>query len=97
MANENLETIPASKGDVVRLHDKLDSLSTNVTELRTTIALHPPKQRPCEELKSHLKDHNEFSKSWKDSFIGMATNFIFWLITIGLTALAAIYFQGPKK
>lgn len=93
--DNNLEAIPASKGDVIRLHAKLDDLSTSVTELKTTVTLTPPQKRPCDDLREHLREHKDGAKQWRGSFIGSVVNFIFWLITIGLTAVATAYW-GKK-
>ena len=82
MTDNNLEAVPASKGDVVRIHEKLDGLSKSVTEMQTTLSLTPPQKRPCEDLKDHLRDHKDYGKQWRGSVIGSVINFAFWLITI---------------
>ena len=46
---------PATKGDIVRIHAKLDMLLESVTDLKSK----SHEQGACKALQSHLEEHKE--------------------------------------
>jgi hypothetical protein len=81
-------TDQATKQDVQRLHDKIDSLLVTATATKTKLDL--MHETPCKLLDGHLDDHKNTKRTWQESvsasvcdlfkvaIAGVVTWFIFW-------------------
>jgi hypothetical protein len=66
---------PATKGDVVRIHEKLDKLSTDIAVMQASMHT-----RPCPELVQLKADLREKASDWRKAAIG-------GLVKVAVTAI----------
>lgn len=61
-----------SNEDLTAIHNKLNKLSEDVVEIKTTLKLMPkPEPRPCPFFEAHIADHKDSKKSWRDGAVGL--------------------------
>ena len=92
----------ATKGDFLRLENKVDGLAQSVGILSTAVAVlqnRPVHNPPCpdylrleEEFNDHLDDHENIKKDWRGGFI----SFFFGLISTAIIGSIG-YFLGSKQ
>lgn len=70
------QLLPATKGDILRIHEKLDDLSVAVTKLEGR----PVYRQPCQFFADHLMEHKTARDDWKKAMVGGATTIIVSLI-----------------
>lgn len=69
-------SLPATKGDIIRLHEKVDSL-------KETLVREIPKQ-PCKILMKHVADHDTVKGDWRKALIR-------GVVSISQMALVALF------
>lgn len=79
---------PATKGDIVRLHDKMDKFSESIAKLESR----PIYRQPCEFFLAHVAEHKETASDWKKAAVN-------GVVTIVVSAVLAVlgYFVGVKQ
>jgi hypothetical protein len=55
-----------------RLEERVGNLRETVAELKTQAALVKIPERPCDQFKSHLQDHDRVGNRWWDVFLRFA-------------------------
>jgi len=59
-------SLPATKGDVIRIHDKLDEITD---KLSGTAKKSDIPARPCQSLETHLAEHKQTRTTWQAAMI----------------------------
>lgn len=97
-----------TKEDIIRIHDKMDKMATDLAEVKTTMKLNPPVKQPCKwhnELENkfdkHIENHTqkieESQTKTKDRWMGVLFKIIEWAaiaLIAFLLLLAGIKING---
>jgi hypothetical protein len=94
MSNDELAQ-PATKGDIVRIHDKLDTMSASVTKLEGR----PVYRQPCEYFLAHQAEHEAMEAERKAAINDWKKTLINGIVTIVVSVIAAYLIMqlGIKK
>ena len=93
-----MDTEAATKGDIVRVHEKMDKAIDTLTEVRISQAKMeesikniPTHDVPCAALTGHLEDAAADKKSWKDKIKGGVVDLVKTAIVAVITAAICIF------
>jgi len=62
-------SVPATKGDIVRIHEKVDRIEVSLATVATKMDGMKQIEQPCEAFKGHIKEHREIDMEWKKNII----------------------------